>query len=67
MNEMEFKQQYERAIPASCALRTFEQHADELLLCWGVSRAIEHGTDVKCGICPMATRTTSGNDTPASA
>lgn len=44
---------YEANIPECCSLKTFQEHADELMLCWGITAAIESGTSKKnnCGIC----------------
>lgn len=51
--------QYERAIPGRCALRSYQQHADELMLCWGLMAAIQRGVAVTCGCCALAARAES--------
>ena len=42
---------YEKAIPSSCSLKTYELHADELMLCLGLINSIKVGKIHNCGIC----------------
>lgn len=42
---------YEKAIPSSCSLKTYELHADKLMLCWGLTHSIKVGKIHTCGIC----------------
>ena len=46
------EEMYQAAIPGCCRLRTYEAHAEELMLCWGLLQQIR--TDSKntpCGMC----------------
>ena len=46
--------EYEAAIPGCCRLRTFDEHAEVLMLCWGITKHIRNGgegTMSPCGIC----------------
>lgn len=45
--EEEMKAQYEAAIPDCCELRTADEHAKSLMLCWGITKAIEQGLTQK--------------------
>lgn len=41
---------YEYYIPKDCKLRTFEQHANILMLCWGYLENLRRGVTTKqCG------------------
>ena len=57
MNPSVFKiteETYQAAIPGCCRLRTFEEHAEILMLCWGITRHIHNGNEgpmSPCGIC----------------
>lgn len=42
---------YERSIPSNCALKTYEEHLDTIMLCWGLMSSIENNYQPKCGIC----------------
>lgn len=47
------RETYAAHIPDCCKLRTVEEH-EEIMLCWGLTRQIEQGTDRKdqnCGLC----------------
>jgi hypothetical protein len=45
------KQQYQEAIPDCCKLRTYEQHKEYLMFCWGLVSSIQQKKPLKCGIC----------------
>lgn len=46
------KAAYVAAIPGCCRLRTYEEHAEELMLCWGIISQLKHNSpDTPCGIC----------------
>ncbi len=45
---------YEKSIPSSCSLKTYELHADQLMLCWGLTHSIKVGKIHVCGICEYA-------------
>lgn len=52
MTESEFKEKYQAAIPKCCEFQTFEEHAEMLMLCWGLARQVRTGGDATpCGIC----------------
>lgn len=56
MAESDFKEKYQAAIPDCCELRTFEQHAEELLFCWGLANQVrENKEPIKCGMCEYNT------------
>lgn len=43
---------YQSAIPGCCRLRTYEEHAEELMLCWGLLHQIRSGSEqATCGMC----------------
>ena len=45
-------EEYQAAIPDCCKLRTFEEHAEILMLCWGITKQIETGSEqTTCGMC----------------
>lgn len=44
------REQYEAAIPKCCAYQTIEAH-ENILLCWGLARAVERGETVNCDHC----------------
>ena len=44
--------EYQAAIPGCCRLRTFEEHAEVLMLCWGLTSQIQsRSPDRSCGMC----------------
>lgn len=48
----EYKQKYEAAIPSCCELQTFDEHADQVMICWGVAYAVDNNTPkTPCGEC----------------
>jgi hypothetical protein len=51
-------QKYEKAIPDCCRFRTFSEHCDYLMLCWGILSAIKANEPMKCVSCEFATRNT---------
>lgn len=52
MTNEEFKEKYQAAIPDCCKLRTFEEHAEEIMFCWGLALQIRTGgKETNCGIC----------------
>jgi hypothetical protein len=34
------KDDYQKAIPTCCIHRTFEEHADNMLFCWGITSGL---------------------------
>lgn len=45
-------EEYQAAIPGCCRLRTFKEHAEEIMFCWGITVQIESGSKVTpCGMC----------------
>lgn len=52
-------EQYEAAIPECCEFRSYEEHANMLLLCWGLRAAVEAGIPMDCTGCELATRQVS--------
>jgi hypothetical protein len=56
MKDSEFKEKYQAAIPDCCALRTFMEHAEEIMFCWGIAHQIRTGgKKTNCGICEYNT------------
>jgi hypothetical protein len=52
----EYKFKYELFIPKCCELRTFDDHLDHVLLCWGITAAMEENRDKSsCGNCEYNT------------
>lgn len=47
-------EEYEKAIPECCSLKTYDEHADYLMLCWGLVSAINNNREMNCGICEYA-------------
>jgi len=47
---------YEAAIPDCCQFRTYQEHHDWLMLCWGLLSAIKEQQPMDCGMCEFATR-----------
>lgn len=46
------QEQYQAAIPGCCRLRTFEEHAEIIMLCWGLTRQIQtRSAKSPCGMC----------------
>jgi len=50
------EQEYETAISDCCQLRTYMEHATQLMLCWGLCSAIKYKEQMKCTLCEYATR-----------
>lgn len=48
---------YEAHIPSCCSLRTLSEHADSLMLCWGVTSSMESATVTDCGSCEYRKKT----------
>jgi hypothetical protein len=46
--------QYKAAIPTCCSYRTYEEHVDGLMLCWGLVLAIEQNIPMDCSGCELA-------------
>ncbi len=44
---------YEAAIPKCCTYRTLEEHMNGLMLCWGLTLAIEEDRPMDCTGCPL--------------
>jgi len=45
-------EEYQAAIPGCCRLRTFEEHAEVIMLCWGLTSRILSGyPERSCGMC----------------
>lgn len=45
-------EEYQAAIPGCCRLRTFQEHAEVLMLCWGITSQLQNGTkETPCGMC----------------
>lgn len=55
-------EEYEQSIPTCCALRTFDEHANYLMLCWGLVAAVKEDRLLNCGECEYATRRSTGED-----
>lgn len=53
------REQYEAAIPKCCAYQTIETH-ENIMLCWGLARAVEEGRKMNCDNC---TENTMKSDT----
>ena len=51
------REQYEAAIPGCCTYQTMEAH-EEIMLCWGLVRALENGEKMNCDNCPENTMNT---------
>lgn len=47
-------EEYEQSIPLCCSLRTFNEHAEALMLCWGLMDAIKADRNMNCGGCEYA-------------
>jgi len=47
---------YEAAIPECCHYQTFKEHAERLLLCWGILSAMKRNEKMVCLFCELATR-----------
>ncbi len=45
------REQYAAAIPTCCGISTIEDH-ENIMLCWSLCDAIEHGTLTSCDYCP---------------
>lgn len=43
-------EQYEAAIPECCAYQIIDEH-ENIMLCWGLLRAVEEGREMGCGGC----------------
>jgi hypothetical protein len=51
----QYIEMYEKNIPPCCELKTFNEHV-EILLCWGITSAIEKNTKKSnCGDCEYNT------------
>lgn len=59
-DEAAAKAAYEAAIPDCCELRTADEHAEQLMLCWGITKALADGKTVKdsegCKSCEYCTQ-----------
>ena len=47
-------EEYQAAIPGCCRLRTFEEHAEVIMLCWSITSCIQRGNErlmSPCGMC----------------
>ncbi len=44
------KELYASKIPKCCLMQSIEQHED-IMLCWGLASAIEHGKIMDCSGC----------------
>ena len=47
-------EEYEKAIPPNCQLRTYKEHIHYLGLCWGLTTSIKNATirtAEGCGLC----------------
>lgn len=44
---------YQAAIPECCTLRTIDEHANELMFCWGLLSAMDEQREMNCTGCPM--------------
>ena len=45
-------EEYQAAIPGCCRLRTFEEHAEVIMLCWGLTSRIQNRSPKSpCGMC----------------
>lgn len=54
--DFEFAKKYQAAIPKCCELQTFEEHAEIIMLCWGITYQIRNSTEsTNCGICEFNT------------
>ena len=49
------KKYYEKHIPKCCRLKTYKEHAEQLMLCWGLVRDLEEGKNqTRCDrVCDM--------------
>lgn len=55
-DEIRYVRKYEAAIPSCCELQTFEEHANQLMICWGVAYAVEYSSSkTPCGECEYNT------------
>lgn len=48
------QEEYQKSIPNCCKLKTYKQHAEELMLCWGLIHSIKVGKIHNCGICEFS-------------
>jgi hypothetical protein len=46
-------EEYQKAIPKCCKYQTVEEHANYMLLCWGLLSAIKHNEEMDCGTCDL--------------
>ncbi len=47
-------EEYEKAIPKDCEFQTYDQHFEQLLLCYGLMSSINRGVAHNCGICEFS-------------
>lgn len=47
---------YQAAIPGCCEFQTVEEHAQVLMLCWGLLAAMNNNEKMDCSGCEYATR-----------
>jgi hypothetical protein len=50
--DFEFAKKYQASIPKCCDYQTYEEHAEYLMLCWGLAHQVRtNGNPTSCGIC----------------
>lgn len=50
---------YEANIPKCCLYQTFEEHTNDLMMCWSLASSIRKGIPMNCGFCELNTNVTS--------
>jgi hypothetical protein len=53
MKEIVSSEVYQAAIPKHCFYQTVDEHAEELMLCWGLLMSIKGGYEMNCGQCDL--------------